>query len=123
MFKIWFNIQRLYYSFKGFNYKGKSGWYRCRPYIVVDSKGYKYAQAYTLPEFSFKKLEADPEVKKYMDKIEKIFNKMLPEEKLTKMAEEIQYFILTGEPYCVDAEGNVTGLYEKTKMQRIKSWL
>ncbi len=63
-----------------------------------------------------KKLGTKPEVRKWLDECEKILNEKLPEEKLNKIRKEIDYYIAMGEPYTIDAEGNVTGFYEKTKM-------
>lgn len=62
-----------------------------------------------------KKLETDPEVRKWLAACEKLINERLPEEKLKKIAKEIHRYILTGEPYFIDAEGNITGLYKEIK--------
>lgn len=65
--KIWFNIKRLYYSFKGFPHNNGTGFMRCQPYIVLNGYRlpikfvpedfkYKYVLPTTLPAFSFKEI-------------------------------------------------------------------
>ncbi len=58
-------------------------------------------------------LAARPDIRKWMEKVERVLNEMLPEEKLKKLQEDIHYYVITGKPYTVDSEGNVKGFYEK----------
>ncbi len=57
-------------------------------------------------------LEARPDIRKWIELTEKKLNEALPEEKLAEIQKKIQYFIMTGEPYTIDSNGNVKGLHE-----------
>lgn len=54
-----------------------------------------------------KELETKAEVRKYLDKLEKIINEKFPEEKLKKIQDEWNYCYMTGAPFCIDADGNI----------------
>ncbi len=59
-------------------------------------------------------LEARPDIKKWVDKVEKVLNNKFPEERLNKIREDIMYYIMTGESYTIDSEGNVRGYLDDT---------
>lgn len=56
-----------------------------------------------------KELEAEPQIREWLDKMEEILNKDL-EERFAQIKTEIDYYIGIGQPYIVTPEGEVEGI-------------